>query len=203
VLHDAFVDQRDDLDVDRARPALSGAEDSLERDELLLAVDGSMGPHDPNPVRHGELDRAGCAGVDGVRGERAFHATLSGLGLVPGGDVRPRQLTGEHLVEVDVGLDEGRKDDPALRVEPLGGREPPGLRPDRLDYSVAYRDRDGISGAIGSNALDGEIEHLVVFVQARLSSAAPRKLSQVMSGSSPRGPEGPQVSTRRVFPRRG
>jgi hypothetical protein len=85
-------------------------------------------------------------GVDGVRGKRAFHATLSGLGLVPGGDVRPRQLTREHLVEVDVGLDEGRKDDPALRVEALRGREPPRLRPDRLDHSVEKTFVRGSSG---------------------------------------------------------
>jgi hypothetical protein len=90
---------------------------------------------------------------------------------------------------VDVGLDEGRKDDPASGVEALGGREPAGLRPDHLDHSVADRDRDGIFGPVGPAAHDYEIEHLVVFVQARRSRAAPPKLSQVMFGRSIANPK--------------
>ena len=139
VRDDPFLGEGDEGDVDNAGEAIARAHHAFEGDQLGREVHVDLGVQAADAVSRGEPEGGAGALLHVGDGEMDL-----GLAGAVQGFLRPartEQVAAQNLVDVEVGIDEGGRDQPAARVDTRRRVAVEGRR-DRLDTAVADADGD-------------------------------------------------------------
>ena len=119
--HDALLRKRDELQLHLVADLLTQLDERANRAQLRVA-DVHVAAHELDAVGQLPAQHGADAALDVVDAQQVDALGPDGDALEQGaGQVVARLADGEHGVEVDVGLDEGRRDQGAPEVQDLAG----------------------------------------------------------------------------------
>ena len=134
-----FLREGDDLQIDQAAEPVAGAQDAFHRDQPGGEIDIDVGAHAAHALRDREIERPARALFDVGDREMLLHVAGAAEPLLVADCAEVS--TGQHLVEMEMRVDETRRDQAAARLDHMG-RRAGDLLGDPVDPAVPHGDVD-------------------------------------------------------------